>query len=126
MRETTRNSPFDRGIHGVHQIRGQDGGRAGAHVDDNIALPLDHDGEHGVGGPRGAVDIDPDQVAHQISVHLVQVARVQARQAGVVDEHPHAEAPDRLLEPLHGHGEPLVDDVEHEDAHLWDLGGARP
>ena len=122
MSKNTRNSRFGGGVDGVHRIRWHDGGGAGADVDDGAALPLDHAGEHGVGDPRDALDVDTDQAAHQLLVHLVEVARVRVGQPGVVDEHAHVEAPDGLLERLHARGELLGGEVEHEGAHLGDLG----
>jgi hypothetical protein len=115
-------SRFGGGVDRVEWIRRHDRGGAGADVDDGAALPLDHAWQHGVGNPGDALDVDPDQAAHELLVHLVEVARVRVRDPGVVDEHADVEAADGLLERLDARGEPLAGEVEHEGAHLGDLG----
>jgi hypothetical protein len=118
----TGSSRFGSGVDGVERIRRHDGGGAGADVDNGAALPLDHGRQHGVRDTRDALDVDPDEGAHQLLVHLVEVARVRVGHAGVVDEHADVEAPDGVLERLHAGGQPLAGEVEHESPHLGDLG----
>ena len=124
-KQRRENSRFGGGVDGVERIGGHNRGSTGADVDDGATLPVHHAREHGVGDPRDALDVDPDQAPHEALVHLVEVAGVRVGDPGVVDEHADVEAPDALLERVHPGGEPLAREVEDECADLG-LGVLRP
>ncbi|KAB8095825.1 hypothetical protein EE612_024041, partial [Oryza sativa] len=112
------NSRLGGGVDAVERVGRQDGGGAGADVDDGAALALHHAWEHGVGDPGERLDVEADEVAHQLLVHLVEVARVRVRHAGAVDEHADVEPADGVPERGHLGGEALGGEVEHEGADL--------
>jgi hypothetical protein len=117
------NSRLGGSIDGVEWVAWQDGGGAGAHVDDGAPPALHHAREHGVRHPRDGLDVEPYQVAQERLVHLVEVARVWVARAGVVHEHAHVEPPDELPERAHPCGETIGREVQHEGA---DLGARVP
>jgi hypothetical protein len=53
-------------------------------VSSHFFSSLDYVWQHSVRDPRDALDVDPDQAAHQLLVHLIEVAGVWLRQLVVV------------------------------------------